>query len=290
MSEWRFRGSRAGWRTNVVAGRLIAPIVGLAAGILAGLEVRPLASLFLRAGPTPEGLFGLQTARPLLMVAAHLALILVAVHQMFAVQATVLATRGVVVFCYAVLALEWLTLAPCLFAGDALCGVYYVGFGPGAAIAIAIGFVAYLTVAKSRAFLATAMVFLLLGASGALAAYWRLTPKSYADCDRVSEPIGRDHCRMGFALEAGDEILCDRVDFDSLRWSCLYQIAEREGNVALCDRITLPCRNQTPGPVCDPDFYRDTCLLVVARKLRDPHPCERIIGGELRERCSAQAR
>jgi hypothetical protein len=246
--------------------------------------------LFLRSDPTLQGSLTLLNARPLLSVAAHAGLMLIGMHQVLAPQTVSVAARHSARLCYGVLALELLSLLPCLVGRDALCGVYYVFLGPIAAMTLFVGFAVYLATSRSRVLIATTVLVLFLSVGSALAAYWYITPKSPEQCDRIVEPIGRDTCRMNFALQANDAALCETVDFDSSRWSCTYQIAEQKGDPALCDRIALPCRNRSPGTTCDPELYRNTCFLVVARKLHDPRLCERMTPGDLRERCLEQAR
>ena len=100
----------------------------------------------------------------------------------------------------------------------------------------------------------------------------------------------RGACIMNFALRDSDESLCNQVSFDSSRWSCLYQIAERKGNPALCEQIAAPFRFKSPGLQCDPETYRDTCFLVVARKLKDEKWCGQISNAAKQAGCLEQSR
>ena len=270
--------------------RAAAVAVVIAAGSLAALETNPLVDLFLRADATLQGSFSLLNARPLLSVVAHLALVLIGLHRLVAAQAAAVATRIPARLCYGALALELLSLAPCILARDALCGVFYIFLGPITAIPILVGFAAYLRLAQSTPLVATSSLALLLAVGSALAAYWIVTPRSPAECARVGDPVKRGTCVMNFALQTSDADLCEGVDLDSSRWSCVYQIAERKGDPALCERIAPPCRERSPGPACEPESYRHTCILVVARKLRDPRLCEHMKPGDLQTRCREQTK
>lgn len=270
--------------------RLLAALAVPAAVLFIAFEARPLADVFLRTDPTLQGSFSLLHARPLLSVAGHLALAVLSLQFAFGAAPTASAARVGAWLCYGALMLEFLALAPCVFGGGALCGVFYVIVGPLTALAMLAGFGLYVTASASRTLVgATA-----LGAAGlcaaALAAYWCVSPKSAADCARLSDDIKRGTCTMNFALEFGDEQLCEQVMFDSSRWSCLYQIAERKGDSTLCERIVPPCRYTAPGPACEPDRLRDTCYLVTARKLGDPNLCERMTPGDLQASCRKQSR
>jgi hypothetical protein len=275
---------------RTITRRLAAAVVLLAGSSLAALEASPIADLFLRATPTLHGSFSLLAARPLLSVVAHLALVAIGLHRLIASEAVAVATRASARLCYGALAVELLSLAPCAFGGDALCGVFYVLVLPATALAILVGFATYLVAARSRALVVLSSGALLLGAASALAAWWIVTPRSPVDCERIDEPIKRGTCLVNFALRTSAAALCEEVDFDSSRWSCLYELAERAGDPTLCERIVLPCRAHSPGPTCDPDTYRDTCFLVVARKLRDPRLCERLTARDLRTSCLEQVR
>lgn len=161
---------------------------------------------------------------------------------------------------------------------------------PVTATLILVGFAAYLATSRSRALITATGLTVISIVGSALTTFWYVTPRSHHECARLAEPIRRDLCRMNFALRMDDAALCDTIDFDPSRWSCTYQIAERKGEPELCDRIAPPCRHRSPGLVCDPDFYRNTCFLVVARKLRDPRLCEQMTPGELQARCLEQTR
>jgi len=283
-------GPPTGTARSILTRRVVAIFVGLVAGTLLFLEINPLVDLFLRADPTLQGTFSFLNARPFLTVAAHTALVAIAVHRFLASASSVEATRGPARICYAVLAAELLTIVPCVVARDALCGVFYVFVSPFTAIAILLGFAVLLAKSGSRALIAGSAFALLLMIAAGFGAYRYITPKSPAECVRIAEPVKQDACRMNFALQASDAELCETIVFDSSRWSCTYQIAERKGDPSLCERIALPCRFRSPGLACDPDRYRNTCLLVVARKLRDGSLCARMAEGEFRTRCLEQAR
>ena len=270
--------------------RLFAAAAAIASAVLIALEARPLADVFLRADPTLQGSFSLLHARPFLSVAAHCGLIVLAVHGFFTAAPQRSRARLGMLMSFGALGLEVLSLAPCLIAADALCGVYYIVIGPFAALIMLAGFAIYLAASGSRGLTqATALGVVSLGAA-ALAAYWIVTPHAPADCTRIASDIQRDSCVMNFALQTNDAQLCEQVNFDGSRWSCTYQIAERKGDATLCDRISPPCRYTGPGPACEPERFRDTCYLVVARRLRDGRLCERITPGDMQTNCRAQAR
>lgn len=268
--------------------RVLAVAAAVAALSLIGLEAGPLADLFLRADPTLQGSFSLLNARSLLSVAGHLALAALSLRLAFVIAPASSGARIGAWLCYGALALELLSLTPCVFGGGALCGVFYVVLGPLTALAMLAGFGLSLTAGASRALKRGALAGMAALGLAAFVAYWYVTPKSPGDCARISDDIKRGNCVMNFALQAGDDQLCEQVSFDSSRWSCIYQIAERKGDPMLCQRIVPPCRYTSPGPGCEPERYRDTCYLVTARKLRDPGLCERMTPGELQESCRRQ--
>lgn len=293
MTGMSAEGSNDGPDPARAAGRAAAFIVVLAAGALATLEARPVAELFVRADPVLRGSWTLLGLRPLLALVGHVALIVIGLHRLLARRAVSTGPTGARTtawICYGLLAFELLLLVPCLFAHDALCGVYYIVASPLTATSMLLGLAVYVSTTRSRALTASAASISLAAVGASVAAYWMVTPGTHAECDQIAEAIARDTCRMNFALAASDADLCETVDFDSSRWSCLYQIAERDGNAVLCDRIAWPCRNTDPGPACDPEFYRDTCLLVVARRLQDATLCGRMAPGELQSRCREQVK
>lgn len=269
--------------------RLITLAAAFAAASLIALEVRPLWDIFLRADPTLQGSFSILHARAFLSVAGHLALVMLSLRLTFVAAASTPIARIGVWLCYGALALESLVLVPYMFAGAALCGVYYVMGGPFTALAMLVGFGLFVSASGSRMLTGVTVLGVVgLGAT-ALAAYWYFTPKSPAECARISDDVKRGACVMDFALRTGDDRLCELVTFDSSRWSCTYQIAERKGDATLCERIALPCRYTGPGLACEPERFRDTCYLVTARKLSDPKLCERMTPGDLQTSCRKQA-
>jgi hypothetical protein len=143
--------------------------------------------------------------------------------------------------------------------------------------------------AGSRALAGTTLVAAVALVAAGLGAFWGVTPKSAGECDNLGESLKRDACVMNFALRHTDETLCERINFDSSRWSCLYQIAERKDMPALCEQITRPCRHISPGLACEPDLYRDTCYLVVARKIRDKALCSNVTDPGKRASCESQS-
>jgi hypothetical protein len=189
----------------------------------------------------------------------------------------------------AALGLEALTLAPCAFARDALCGVFYIFVSEATGPVMLAAFVYYLARAGSRALARASAAAAILLALGAAAAYWRLTPQSATACEAIGDELKRGTCMMNIALRDNDAALCERVSFDSSRWSCLYEIAERQGNPALCEQISAPCRFASPGLQCDPQTYRDLCYLVVARKLKDEKWCAPIAAEDKRSACLQQS-
>lgn len=269
--------------------RLFASVAALAAISLIALEAGPLMDIFLRADPTLQGSFSLLHARAFLSVAGHLALAVLSLRLVFGAAPATVAARIGAWLCYGALALELLTLAPCVLGGGALCGVFYVVAVPFTALAMLAGFGLFVAASASRWLMRAAVLGVAGMGATALAAYWYITPKSPEECARISDDIKRGACVMNFALQTGDDRLCEQVTLDSSRWSCLYQIAERKGNPTLCERIVPPCRYTRPGPACEPERYRDTCYLVTARKLGDPKLCERMTPGDMQANCRKQA-
>lgn len=269
--------------------RVLACAAAIAALSLIGLEAGPLADLFLRADPTLQGSFSLLNARPLLSVAGHLALVALSLRLAFVTAPATPIARIGAWLSYCALALELLSLAPCVFGGGALCGVFYVVVGPLTALAMLAGFGLLLTAGASRTLKRGAVAGMVGLGAAAFAAYWHVTPKSPGDCAMISDDIKRGSCVMNFALQTSDDRLCEQVAFDSSRWTCTYQIAERKGDATLCERIVLPCRYTSPGLACEPERYRDTCYLVTARKLNDPKLCERVTQGDMQVNCRRQA-
>jgi hypothetical protein len=268
--------------------RVLAGVAAIAALLLIGLEAGPLADLFLRADPTLQGSFSLLNARSLLSVAGHLALTVLSLRLAFVTAPATPIPRTGAWLCYGALGLELLSLVPCVFAGDALCGVFYVVIGPLTALAMLAGFGLFLGAGASRMLKRGALAGMAALGLAAFAAYWYVTPKSPEDCARISDDLKRGSCVMNFALQTGDDRLCEQVTFDSSRWTCIYQIAERKGDASLCRRIVPPCRYTGPGLACEPERYRDTCYLVTARELRDPGLCERMAPGDLQASCRRQ--
>lgn len=269
--------------------RMLAVAAALASISLITLEVGPLADIFLRTDPTLQGSLSILHARAFLSVTGHLALAVLSLRIAFIEAPVTLTARIGAWLCYGALALEVLSLTPCMVALDALCGVYYVMAGPLTALAMLAGFGLFVTASASRR-LTTATVLGLVGLGAtALAVYWNFTPKSPAECTRISDDIKRGACVMNFALQTGDDRLCEQITLDSSRWSCTYQIAERKSDASLCERIAPPCRYAVPGSACEPERFRNTCYLVTARKLRDPNLCEGMTPGDLRTSCRKQA-
>lgn len=270
--------------------RLLAAAAALAALCLIALDAWPLADIFQRADPTLQGSFSLLHLRAFLSVAGHLALAALALRlALGAAPPAVRTARSGAWLCFGALGLELLALAPCLFGGGALCGVFYLVVGPLTALAMLAGFAIFVAAAGSRAMRRGALLGAAALGAAAVAAFWLVTPRSPADCAGLADGLKRDACTMNFALQTSDERLCEQVVFDSSRWSCLYQIAERKGDATLCERIAAPCRHTTPGPACEPDRFRDTCWLVTSRKLREPALCERMTSGDLQASCRKQA-
>lgn len=269
--------------------RLLALAAALAAVSLIALEARPLWDIFLRADPTLRGSFSILHARTFLSVAGHLALVMMSLRLTFVAAAPTPIGRIGVWLCYGALALEFLLLAPCVFAGGALCGLYYVVGGPFTALAMIFGFGLFVSTSGSRMLTGVTVLGVVGLGAAALAAYWYFTPKSPAECARISDDLKRGACVMNFALRTDDDRLCEQVTFDSSRWSCIYQIAERKADATLCERIALPCRYTGPGLACEPVRYRDTCYLMTARALSDPELCERMTSGDLQASCRKQA-
>lgn len=269
---------------------MAAIVVAVVAAVLIALEARPLADIFLRADPTLQGSFSLLHTRAFFSVAAHAALIALAIHLVFAKAQWNTRARLGALLCLGALGLELLSLAPCLLGGGKLCGVYYILIGPFTALAMLVGTAIFVAASGNRGLRRTVALGAASLCAAALAAYWHFTPRSPADCARIASEFQRGACVMNFALQTNDDQLCEQVNFDSSRWSCTYQIAERRGDATLCERISLPCRYTRPGPACEPEGFRNTCYLVVARKLRDAQLCQRITTGEMKANCQAQAR
>ncbi len=260
----------------------------VAAGLLS-FEVVPVRDLIFNADPTLQGSLSLLNIRPLLSVAGHLSAVTLALYLLFA---TTPATRGAkagIYLCYGALGVELLALAPCLVYPGALCGVYYVLINHVAAPVMMAGLAVVSCTAGSRALAGTTSVVAVALVAIGLGVFWTVTPKSAGECENLGESLKRDTCVMNFALWVNDEKLCERVNFDSSRWSCLYQIAERKDMPALCEQITRPCRHISPGLACEPNLYRDTCYLVVARKLRDKALCGNVTDARKRADCESQA-
>lgn len=269
--------------------RLLALAATFAAVSLIAVDATPLADIFLRADPTLQGSFSILQARAFLSVSAHFGLALLSLWLTFSTTPAPRISRTGAWLAYGALGLELLTLTPCVFAGSALCGLYYIFLGPITALVMLAGFGLFVVTGSSRALRhASTLSFVALG-TAALGGYWYFTPQSAAECSRISDDIKRGTCVMNFALQTGDDKLCEQIALDSARWSCIYQIAERKGDAALCLRISLPCRYTALGPACEPERFRDTCYLVTARKLGDPALCGRVTPGDSQASCRKQA-
>lgn len=269
--------------------RLLALLPAAAAGALLLLEVNPILDLVYNTDPTLQGTVSVLNLRPLFSVAGHLATILLSLYLLFTSAPLPGSARMGAWLCFGAVGVEVLALAPCLLAADALCGVFYLLINQAAAPAMLAGVIVVLLGVGSRVLAGVSIVIATALIAAAAGVYWQVTPKSASDCANVTDSLKRDNCLMNFALRDSDEKLCDEVNFDSSRWSCLYQIAERKGLPALCERIALPCRHTAPGPACEPDLYRDTCYVVVARKLKDSAWCDRVGDAGKRGNCKAQS-
>jgi hypothetical protein len=121
------------------------------AAALIALDLGPLRALFLRSDPTLRGSFTLLHARVLLSPAAHLALIALAATLMRAHAPLQGGARIAAFAAFAALSIEIAALLPCTFAGDALCGVFYVFVAPFTAIAMLAAFAVFVAASGSRA-------------------------------------------------------------------------------------------------------------------------------------------
>ena len=266
---------------------LISP--GLAAGALLVLDVRQLPDLFLRANPTMQGSFSLLHVQPFVSVAGHLCVLVLALYLALGKGKGAKYPKVASWICFGALAIELLALAPCLLAPDALCGLFYTLLNMITAPVMLAAFVAFLFRAGDARLIQISTAGAILLVVGSVAAYWQFTPKSARECNSIADELKRGACIMNFALRDSDEALCDQVSFDSSRWSCLYEIAERKGMPALCEQITLPCRFESPGVQCDVENYRDTCYLVVARKLKDEILCDHVTDTVKQAGCREQS-
>jgi hypothetical protein len=265
----------------------ILPAV-VAAGLLS-FEVVPVRDLIFNADPTLQGSLSFLNFRPLLSVAGHLSAVTLALYLSFAAAPATRGAKTGIYLCYGALAVELLALVPCLVFPSALCGVYYLLINQVAAPVMMAGLAVVSCTAGSRALAGTTLVAAVALVATGLVVFWGITPKSAGECDNLGESLKRDACVMNFALRHNDETLCERINFDSSRWSCLYQIAERKDMPALCEQITRPCRHISPGLACEPDLYRDTCYLVVARKIRDKALCSNVTDPGKRASCESQS-
>lgn len=253
------------------------------------IEIDPIRDLIYNADPTLQGSVSFLNLRPLVAAAGLLATLLLSLYLVFASAPLRRSARIGARLCLGALAVELLALVPCLLTPGALCGVYYLLVNQAAAPVMLAGVVLVVFGVRSRALTGAATVVAAVLLAAAAGLYWQVTPKSAAGCASVRDPLKRDACVLNFALRHSDESLCAQVDFDSSRWSCLYQVAERKGLAALCEQIERPCRNKTPGPACDPGLYRDTCYLVVARRLKDAAWCDHVGDAGKRASCAAQS-
>ena len=263
----------------------------LPAAVAAGLplfEVNPIQDLIFNADPTLQGSLSFLNIRPLLSVAGHLSAVTLALYQSFARAPVTPGAKAGTYLCYGALGVELLALVPCLVFPGSLCGLYYLLINQVAAPVMLVGLAVASCTAGSRVLAGATIVMAVTLLAAGVGVFWVVTPKSAKACDNLGESLKRDTCVMNFALRHNDEKLCEQVNFDSSRWSCLYQIAERKGMPALCEQITRPCRNTTPGPACEPDLYRDTCYLVVARKIRDKALCANVTDTHKRASCESQ--
>jgi hypothetical protein len=264
----------------------ILPAV-VAAGLLL-FEVNPIRDLILNADPTLQGSLSFLNIRPLLSVAGHLSAVTLALYLSFASASLTPGAKAGIYLCYGALGVELLALAPCMVFPGSLCGIYYFLINQAAAPVMMVGLAVVSRAAGSRALVGAIIVVAVTLLAAGVGVFWGVTPKSAGDCENLAASLKRDACVMNFALRYDDEKLCERVNFDSSRWSCLYQIAERKGMPALCKQITQPCRYETPGLACEPNIYRDTCYLVVARKIRDKALCGNVTDANKRASCESQ--
>lgn len=274
----------------ILLSRLLLLLCVLAGCALLCIDARAIPDLFLNADPTLQGSFSLTHLRPFVLVMGHASVVLLLLHRMFAREPAPSGARAAFQVALGTLGLELLSLAPCVLAPGALCGVFYILVSQATAPVMLAAFVAYLVQAGSPMLTRISATGAVLLGAGVAAAFWHFTPASAAGCGTIQDELKRGACIMNFALRDSDESLCNQVAFDSSRWSCLYQIAERKGLPALCERITAPCRYESPGLQCDPVTYRDTCYLVVARKLEDEKWCGQVSDAAKQAGCLEQSR
>jgi len=274
----------------VLSSRLLLSLAVIAASALLFIDARAIPDLFLNADPTLQGSFSLLHLRPFVSVLGHGSVVLMSLHRLFARGPAPSGARVAFQVGLGALGLEAVSLAPCFLVLGALCGVFYFLVNLATAPVMLAAFVVYLARVGSSMLMRTSATVAVLLAVGVAAAFWQFTPKLAAGCETIQDELKRGNCIMNFALRDSDESLCDQVSFDSSRWSCLYEIAERKGKPALCEQIAAPCRFKSRGLQCDPETYRDTCFLVVARKLKDEKWCGQISDAAKQAGCLEQSR
>jgi hypothetical protein len=118
--------------------------------------------------------------------------------------------------------LEAIFFIPCLVSKlGALCGVGAVTFAYATSPLVVLG-AAILVARSSDATVRSAgllLSVLLVALSGG--AWWRITPKSSGECNRISEVSGRGACLEKFAIRDRDVDICRRIEFRPAKYECM---------------------------------------------------------------------
>jgi hypothetical protein len=182
--------------------------------------------------------------------------------------------------------LEAISLIPCLVSKPgALCGMGAVSFAyvtsPLVVLAAAI-----LVGRSGDATLRSAglLLSILLVAVGA-GAWWRITPKSPGECNRISEVSGRAACLEKFAIRDRDMNICRRIEFRPVKYECMRSVAAAVRRPDLCEEIRDPVGAVIPSYETADVQTRSLCYYVLALDLRDRDLCLKIQAGDKRRIC-----
>jgi len=170
--------------------------------------------------------------------------------------------------------LEAMLLLPCLVSKPgALCGVGAVTFAYFTSPLVVLG--AAILVARSgdatvrSAGLVLSIFLVALGAG----AWWRITPKSSGDCNRISEVSGRGACLEKFAIRDRDMNVCRRIEFRPVKYECMRNVAAAIHRPDLYQEIRDPVGAVIPSFETPDVQTRSLCFYVLALDLRDRDLC-----------------
>lgn len=96
-------------------------------------------------------------------------------------------------------------------------------------------------------------------------------------CAEIEDPFEQIDCYVTLATSSDDPSACNQAAHEGVKYQCYAILAERRSSTELCDAI--------PATSQDHRDLRDICISDVAKKVADPHLCERVQSAGLRDGC-----